>query len=79
MIRKSLFVCTALIIAFSLLVSCNGETPVKEYTVTFNSNGGSEVSAVMVKAGEKAAEPENPSQKVYSMLQTSQLPLLLWK
>lgn len=37
------------------------EDPVEEYTVIFDSNGGSEVESVKVKAGEKVKEPESPT------------------
>lgn len=36
------------------------ETQVEEYTVTFDSDGGTEIDAVTVKEGEKIIQPENP-------------------
>ena len=43
--------------------SCRTEEPVvvQKYTVTFNSNGGSSVSAVEVEAKAKVAKPTNPT------------------
>ncbi|MCD7868453.1 MAG: InlB B-repeat-containing protein [Clostridiales bacterium] len=38
----------------------------KEYTVTFESNGGSETESQTVKAGETAAEPEEPTLDGYT-------------
>ena len=37
------------------------------YTVTFNSNGGSEVPSQNVVAGEQAVEPANPTREGYSL------------
>ncbi|MBQ2896937.1 MAG: InlB B-repeat-containing protein [Clostridia bacterium] len=36
-----------------------------EYTVTFNSNGGSEVESLIVKEGKKATKPADPTKKDY--------------
>lgn len=44
----------------------SSEPAVNEYTITFNSNGGSEVAPQTVKEGEKAAKPEDPSKEGYS-------------
>ena len=45
------------------LTSCDSddETKAKEFTVTFESNGGSNVEAQTVKEGEKITKPENPT------------------
>jgi len=37
-----------------------------EFTVTFNSNGGSEISPKIVKSGEKITKPEDPKRSGYS-------------
>lgn len=37
----------------------------KQYTVTFNSNGGSAVSSVTVEYGERLPKPKNPTRKGY--------------
>lgn len=41
------------------------EPPVVTYTVTFESNGGSEVEAQVVEEGATATEPENPTMEGY--------------
>ena len=68
---------------YHIVVVDNGETPdpdpeptpdpdpepgVTEYTVTFESNGGSEVEAQVVAEGDLAAEPENPTREGYSFV-----------
>ena len=40
----------------------------KEYTITFNANGGSAVAALKVKYNEKAAKPADPTKEGYSFL-----------
>ncbi len=60
--------------AFLLLASCSkqedeGSTTKEEnydWTITFESCGGSEVSPIHVKDGEKAKKPANPTQDGYS-------------
>lgn len=45
------------------------ETPkpvVKNYTVTFNSNGGSSVSNQVISSGNKASKPSNPTKTGYN-------------
>ncbi len=39
---------------------------VQKFTVTFDSDGGSEVAAVTVKSGEKAAKPADPAKDGYT-------------
>ena len=52
-----------LIIALVILLVVFGGT--KEFTVTFDSNGGTEVEEQMVKKNEKAEEPESPTKEGY--------------
>lgn len=66
--RAVLAAVVALLILASLLSSCsdgdesqNSETPF--YTVTFNSNGGSAVAPIEVKAGDKIAKPADPTRE----------------
>lgn len=67
-IKKFLSALTAAILAFSLmsLAAC-GNTPAstdstpKEYTVTFDSQGGTPVPSQTVKAGGKVTEPDEPT------------------
>lgn len=64
--KKSFFFVCLCVLALALVVSCaEPEAEVKSYTVAFDSNGGSEVSAVVVKDGEKVAKPENPTRDGY--------------
>lgn len=42
-----------------------GEEPADEYTVTFDSKGGSKVESVKVAAGETVEEPEEPTREHY--------------
>lgn len=52
--------------AFSLsLVACGDETPTY-YTVTFESNGGSEVASQQVEKGKTATEPDDPTKEGYN-------------
>ena len=63
---------------YHIVVVDNGETPdpdpeptpdpdpepgVTEYTVTFESNGGSEIEAQVIAEGEKVTEPEDPTKE----------------
>ena len=53
-----------IVAAFALSVGfhgCKKDEKVKEFTVTFNSNGGSEVTSQTVKDGEKATKPTDPT------------------
>ncbi|OHD37271.1 MAG: hypothetical protein A2015_09845 [Spirochaetes bacterium GWF1_31_7] len=73
MIRKSI----RFLALFVMLVSCTqadlekkpdgGEVPT-QYTVTFNSNGGSAVSNVVVNHGEKVAESTSPTKTNYGFV-----------
>lgn len=60
----SLILAIALCFAFTLaFAGCGGSGTVKkkEFTVTFDSSGGTEVQSVTVKEGEKINEPNKPS------------------
>ena len=66
------FLCLALILVVSVvaLAAC-GEDPVvepKQYTVTFDSAGGSSVSAISVPENDKAIEPQAPEKTGYTFL-----------
>src|SRR5690554_6042107 len=43
--------------------------PVVEYTVTFDTDGGSEISAVIVEKGETVTEPEAPTKDGFSFVE----------
>ena len=45
------------------------ENTVQNYTVTFNSNGGSAVSSQTIKSGEKATKPTNPTRSGYTFVE----------
>jgi uncharacterized repeat protein (TIGR02543 family) len=54
---------------FALLVTCiifGGCEENDEYTVAFNSNGGSDVASQTVKSGQKAVEPKDPTRDGYT-------------
>ncbi len=55
-------VIAVIVIAILLLKGC----AVKEYKVTFDSNGGSAVSSQTVKEGETVTEPEDPTREGYT-------------
>ncbi|MDR2040580.1 MAG: InlB B-repeat-containing protein [Bacteroidales bacterium] len=65
----SYFVVAAMIFGVTLLTSCeeNDDKP-KEFTVSFNSNEGSEVSTQIVKENEMVIRPENPTRSGYDFL-----------
>ena len=65
----SLLLVLIITVTASVLVACNDNnkpdnTP-KEYTVTFNSAGGSSVDAQTVKSGDKAVKPSDPVKEDY--------------
>ncbi len=60
---------TVLLLASSfLLVSCNNGGGDKSWTISFESNGGSEVASLTVVDGQKAAKPGDPTRDGYSFL-----------
>jgi len=59
----------ALLVAFVFtFTSCDelDDPPPREYTVTFNSNGGSSVDSKTVKSGEKVSKPTDPTRAGFS-------------
>ncbi|MDE7372868.1 MAG: InlB B-repeat-containing protein, partial [Clostridia bacterium] len=70
--KRKLFLSLLLVVMIASLavvfVACNNDPPAAppdEYTVTFDSDGGSSVDAQTVKSGEKAVEPDDPSKDEY--------------
>ncbi len=65
--KKTLLILAAAIAALTLVISCNDEVTIPTYTVTFNSNGGSDVSpkTQTVNAGDKATKPADPTRDGY--------------
>ena len=60
---------TVLLLASAfLLVSCNNGGGDKSWTISFESNGGSEVASLTVLDGRKASKPEDPTRDGYSFL-----------
>ena len=61
-----MFVCIALLLAMTLVVSCENKTPVVEkFTVTFDTDGGGQVEAQSVEKGNTAVEPKDPVKNGY--------------
>ena len=69
--KKTLLILLAALAAMALVISCNNNVEVppeaKTYTVTFDSNGGSDVSpkTQSVKEGEKVQKPSDPTRDEY--------------
>lgn len=60
--KKTLIALMMALVAMLLFVSCDNKTKEpKTYTVTFDSNGGSDVPSQTVTEGDKAVKPENPT------------------
>lgn len=74
--KKFKFLVALLLTVFSLsFVACTDGTKQEdptdqkqEFTVTFNTNGGSSVASVTVKEGEKISKPANPSKTGYTFV-----------
>jgi uncharacterized repeat protein (TIGR02543 family) len=67
---KHLLLIILILSTLILLFSC-GETPnqeVKEYTVTFDSNGGTSVEAQVVEENKRASAPNDPTKEGYTFL-----------
>ena len=47
-------------------VSCEQNLPEETYTVTFESDGGSEIESAVVKDGEKVTKPGDPTRTGYA-------------
>lgn len=59
----------SLLLIFVVLISCKTETNIPiYYSVSFNSDGGTFVSAQIVEKGKKAKEPAVPSRDNYDFL-----------
>ena len=59
---KRIFIITALALSIvALSVSCELNSRVTYYTVTFNSDGGSSVRTQKVEAGDSPIEPKDPT------------------
>lgn len=61
---KILFLLTTALLLFSFLVSCQGAA----FTVNFDSDGGTTVSAQQIIENETAKEPQEPTKEGYSFL-----------
>ena len=56
-------VIAVLVLAMAVLPACN---EAKEYTVTFDSTGGSAVKSLKIKEGEKITRPSNPTKEMFT-------------
>ena len=63
---KTLLFLFVILAIFTLVVSCNGETPITKFTVTFNPDNGSKSWTVEVEDGATVLEPEEPSKDGHS-------------
>ena len=62
--------CSALLVAAAFTFTSCGELddPVREFNVTFQSNGGSAIEAVTVKEGDKVTKPTNPTRDGFAFV-----------
>ena len=65
MMKKKLAIVSLIVLSvFSLfIVGCSKKT--EKYTVTFDSDGGTEIASVQVEKGKKITKPEDPSKEHY--------------
>ena len=63
--KKTLIVLLMVLLCAMFIISCDGDasssSPKATYTVTFNSNGGSNVATTEITEGEKVTKPANPT------------------
>lgn len=58
-----------LLLVFVLLIGCKKEDPVStEYTVSFNTQGGSAVESLKVAKGEKIVKPQDPTKEACTFI-----------
>ena len=60
-IWKTLILCLAVLPCMLIFTACS-----KSYTVTFNSNGGSEINSVLVEENNLVSKPDDPIKDGYS-------------
>ena len=58
----------AVLAVTAAFTSCNDDEKTREFTVSFDSNGGSAVSSQTVKEGEKATKPDDPLREGYEFV-----------
>ena len=58
----------AALMVSAAFTSCDDETKSQEFTVTFESNGGSSVETKTVKEGEKVKKPTDPTREGYAFV-----------
>ena len=67
--KRTIFIVMAVLAIFAIVSCDNGSKTTTTYTVTFDSNGGSEVAAITgVKSGDKISAPADPSKEGYQFL-----------
>ena len=71
--KRILLIATLLLVVLALFAACGEDEPTSEpetvtktFTVTFNSDGGSEVAAQSVKEGNAASKPQDPEKAGYT-------------
>ncbi|QWB96219.1 InlB B-repeat-containing protein [Mycoplasmatota bacterium] len=62
---KKILLTVTFLLAVVLLVGCNGNTSPLTYTVTFDSDGGSQVESQDILNGGKVTQPEDPTKDGY--------------
>ena len=63
---KKLRIGILLVLTCLFVTACSCSKKTKEYTVTFDSNGGSVVASQTVKEGGKVKEPTDPTRDGYT-------------
>ena len=53
------------LLVLSCMVACKQEQPLATYTVTFDTQGGSEIAPVTVEEGSKVSKPADPTREGY--------------
>ena len=53
------------LLVLSCMVACKQEQPLASYTVTFDTQGGSEIAPVTVEEGSKVSKPADPTREGY--------------
>lgn len=59
----------AILMAMTFIISCDDTAVVTKYTVTFNTDGGSEIAPVEVLEGQKVSKPANPVKEGFKFIE----------
>ena len=64
--KKLNVVLLSLLLAIGMIfTSCGDKDPTKQFTVTFETDGGSAIESQLVEDGDTATKPENPTKDGY--------------